>query len=78
MLPAQQRMGPSEDFALIPPLRGADEGWGFPAFGSGGGSGNKFSEGKSALLGDFRPPQATVQLVASTTTRCVLPPIFVS
>ena len=70
-LPAHQRMGPAEDFALIPPLKGVEE-WAFPAFpaisgGSGGGA--KFSTGQSALLGDFRPPQAAVQPVASTT-RC--------
>ena len=68
-LPAHQRMGPAEDFALIPPLKGVEE-WSFPAFpaisgGSGGGA--KFSTGQSALLGDFRPPQAAAQPVASTT-----------
>ena len=74
VLPAHQRLGgPTEDFALLPPLRGAtdSEEWSFPAFpSSGAGSGSaKFSSGQSALLGDYRPPQPAAQPVASTT-RC--------
>ncbi|KAG1679450.1 hypothetical protein FOA52_007742 [Chlamydomonas sp. UWO 241] len=73
----------ADDFALIPPLREGDVGgWGFPTGGAGaaatgsagsGGGGaaaGKFSGGGSALLGDFRPPSATVTPAggASTTT----------
>ena len=74
MLPSHQRLGGghAEDFALIPPLKaGGDiEEWNFPAFpgvSSGSGGGAKFGSGQSALLGDYRPPQAAVQPVASTT-----------
>ena len=72
VLPSQQRLGPgAEDFALIPPLRvgGGIEEWSFPAFpgASSNGITAKFGNGQSALLGEYRPPQAAVQPVASTT-----------
>ena len=70
MLPSQQRLGVgAEDFALIPPLRvgGGIKEWSFPAFPGTSSAGNKFVNGQSALLGDYRPPQAAVQPVASTT-----------
>lgn len=71
VLPAQQRMGPAEDFALIPPLRSeGGDGWGFPTFPTAGNNGGrKFTGGQSALLGDFRPVQAPTP-AAAATTRC--------
>lgn len=54
---------------LIPPLRG-DE-FGFPPFSSGGGSGSKFGDGQSALLGDYRP--AVQAQPASTTSAAAVP-----
>ncbi|KAF6252216.1 eukaryotic initiation factor [Scenedesmus sp. NREL 46B-D3] len=55
-LPVQSRMA-AEDFSLLPPLRGGEEGWEFVGKRSTGGSKPSFGAGGSALVGEYRPPE---------------------
>ena len=58
-LPAQSRMTP-EDFTLLPPLRGAEDGWEFVGKKAVGGA-RPFAPGGSALMGEYKPPEPLVR-----------------
>ncbi|KAF8054978.1 eukaryotic translation initiation factor isoform 4G-2 [Scenedesmus sp. PABB004] len=53
-LPVQARMA-AEDFSLLPPLRGGEEGWEF--VGKRSGRAPAFGAGGSALVGEYKPPE---------------------
>ncbi|KIZ04763.1 Eukaryotic initiation factor iso-4F subunit p82-34 [Monoraphidium neglectum] len=53
-LPVQRAGLTQDDFSLLPPLRGGDEGWEFVGKRSGG---PRAFAGSSALVGEYRPPE---------------------
>jgi translation initiation factor 4G len=59
-LPVQSRMA-AEDFSLLPPLRGGEDGWEFVGKRGAGGSKPAFAAGGSALVGDYKPPEPLVR-----------------
>uniref|UniRef100_A0A383WGA1 MI domain-containing protein n=1 Tax=Tetradesmus obliquus TaxID=3088 RepID=A0A383WGA1_TETOB len=60
-LPVQSRMA-AEDFSLLPPLRGGEDGWEFVGKkGAGSGFKPSFGAGGSALLGEYKPPEPLVR-----------------
>jgi translation initiation factor 4G len=59
-LPVQSRMA-AEDFSLLPPLRGGEDGWEFVGKRGAGGSKPSFGAGGSALIGDYKAPEPLVR-----------------
>jgi translation initiation factor 4G len=59
-LPVQSRMA-AEDFSLLPPLRGGEDGWEFVGKRGAGGSKPSFGAGGSALVGEYKPPEPLVR-----------------
>jgi translation initiation factor 4G len=59
-LPAQSRMTP-EDFTLLPPLRGGEDGWEFVSSKKTAGGARPFAPGGSALMGEYKPPEPLVR-----------------